>query len=193
MSMLGHGADGLLAPDEELLWQGQPQARIIWRDALSVRTVIGLVFFGFALFWINGARTQTPAGAPDVFQLLFPLLGVPFVLIGLWLALGRLIWDAALRAGTHYTLTNRNAFISLHMFGRRSLESWPLDEIERVTLVDRHPGSVLFEVSADLRRERAQPMPVKPPLATRRPSLGFREITDPRRVYTLIQENQSRP
>ena len=192
MSMLGHGADGLLGTDEELLWQGQPHVRIVWRDALSPRTVMGAIFFGFALFWINGARSTAPADAP-VFNTLFPLLGVPFILLGLWLAVGHLIWDAALRAGTHYTLTNRNAFISRHMFGRRSLESWPLDEIERVTLVDGHPGSVLFEVSAGLRLERAQPMPVKPPLATRRPRLGFREITDPRRVYTLIQEIKSRP
>ena len=192
MSMLSHGADGFLGADEELLWQGRPQSRLIWRDALSARSVMGLVFFGFALFWINGAWTQAPASAPDAFQLLFPLLGVPFVLIGLWLAIGHLIWDAALRAGTHYTLTTRNAFISRHMFGRRSLESWPLDEMERVTLVDGHPGSVLFEVTNGVRAERARPMPVKAPIATRRPTLGFRQIEDPRRVYRLLQEIKAR-
>ncbi len=191
VSMLGHGRDGLLASDEEILWQGQPQGRIIWRDALSMQSVMGLAFGGFAIFWIIGARGSSPED-DAVFAFVFPLLGIPFVLIGLWLAVGRLVWDAAMRAGTHYTLTNHHAYIARHMLGRRSLESWPLAEMDGITLDDGHPGSVLFDVSAELRRERMRPNPVRPPFVTKRPVLGFRQIDDPRRVHRLITETQAR-
>jgi len=191
MSMLRHGADLPFEAGETILWQGQPMGGVIWRDVFQMRTVMGVFFIGFAIFWIIGARSTAPADEP-LFRLLFPLLGVPFVLIGIFLTVGQLFWDALLRSGTHYTLTTQNAFIARHLFGRRSLETWPLAEIEEFQLIDGHPGSVLFDVSAGLRLERARPLPVKAPFTFKRPSIGFRQIEDPRRVYRLINETRAR-
>ena len=192
MSVLDRQSAGQIAAGETILWQGQPASGILWRNLLQKETIIGLVFGGFAIFWIIGARSNVPASAPDVFSLIFPLFGLPFVLIGVWLVIGRLIWDAALRSGTHYTLTDRNAYISRDMLGRRSFESWPLDGIKAMHLDDGHPGSVFFEVSAAVRQEHARPLPVRAPLTFRKPELGFRQIDDPRRVHRLIKETQAR-
>lgn len=60
---------------------------------------------GFSLFWERAAITQ---GGPSF----FPLFGVPFVAIGLYLIAGRFAVDAWLRTRMFYALTNRRALIS---------------------------------------------------------------------------------
>lgn len=191
MTTLGHGPDALLAHGEDILWQGQPGRGIILREVLSRGFFMGAVFTGFSIFWISKARRMAPADEP-LFALLFPLAGVPFLLIGLWMLIGRHVWDAWMRAGTHYTLTNRQAYIAKHMLGQRSLETWPLEDIDGVELIDGHPGSVLFQVSMAARMQHGRPAPIKTPFGGTRAPLGFRQIEDPRRVHRLITEAQDR-
>lgn len=191
MSTLGHGADALFATGEEILWQGQPGRGIIWSEVLGKQAFMGAILAGFAVFWISGARQSSPGDQP-IFALLFPLAGVPFLLLGLWMLIGHRIWDAWLRSGTYYTLTNRQAYISKHVLGRRSLETWPLEALSALKLVDGHPGSVLFEPDQATKIRHARPDPIKPPLGHAKAPIGFRQIEDPRRVYRLITEAQDR-
>ncbi|MBE2276950.1 MAG: hypothetical protein IAE87_11740 [Rhodobacteraceae bacterium] len=203
------GWEGLLGPGETILWQGRPAAGIDWRDLWDGRTPFGLVFAGFALFWIAMAYTMT--GSQGGVLSLFPLFGLPFLFVGLYLVFGRLLWDAHARARTHYTLTNRAAFVATELFGRRNLERYPLGPDMRLTLEDGIPGTVWFAVEEHLHTFR-NPSPrdsggigipdTAGGIATtgiggrrgrtrsyvERRRIGFVRITEARQVYGIFRE-----
>lgn len=99
-----------LVAGEHLLWRGQPRSRKltrgfgIWFFALPW-TVFALVWETFAFLpW--AAATKTPGFIQWSFGIVFPLFGIPFVALGLWM-----LWSpirAMRRAGTTvYGLTER--------------------------------------------------------------------------------------
>lgn len=166
------GWQGLLKPEEKILWQGQPGTRIRWRSLATPNTLMGAFFTGFSIFWITMAASMIGgSGAPFPFRF-FPLFGIPFLLIGLYMLGGHAIWDAIKRSGTHYTLTTHTAFIGQSVFGRRSLESHPIAQMERILLEDGDPGSVIF--SEMQIGGRARP--------------GFYQIADARTVYRMLRD-----
>lgn len=189
------GWDGLLEPGETILWQGQPVAGLKWRDMISGRLPIGIVFTVFSLVWM-GIASSIVAGieGPLFLVAVFPLAGLPFLAIGLYMLAGHVVWDALVRRGTWYTLTDRTAFVATDILGHRKLQSCPLAEMEGLELIDAVPGDVLFGTAvaafpgrvAAVRRSKYRLVRS----STRR--AGFRRIDDARRVWRLIREQRAR-
>jgi hypothetical protein len=90
--------------DETVRWTGEPPTGLLWRPSDWVMVPFSLMWGGFALFWESMVIS---AGAPLVMK----LFGVPFVCLGLYLIAGRFLWDANVRARTHYAVTDRAAYI----------------------------------------------------------------------------------
>lgn len=172
--------NGILAPDEEVLWQGQPDTRIDWSGLVSPLTLMGFFFTGFSLFWIGMAFAMTSdTNAPFPFNF-FPLFGLPFLAVGLWMLGARLVLDAWLLGRTWYTLTNQTAFIARNAFGKKTLESWPLQDMDRIVWEDGTPGSVIFHMKGGAGvRHGNNRTPVR--------FLGFHQIEDSQRVYSLMR------
>ena len=128
--------DSELSSDEQVTWAGQPDpSRAAWR-ALPI-CLFGIPFAGFAIFWISSAVDM---GAPGV----FPLFGIPFVLVGFGMLLSPL-WMAHKSKKTAYVLTNQRAIIfeggwSTHV---RSFGPSDFDRIERRQKSDGS-GDVIF-------------------------------------------------
>lgn len=142
------GWQDILAPGERILWQGRPQARPDWAALISGKggvtgSLFGLFFAGFALFWIVQAASMT-ARAEGPLARLFPLFGLPFLVVGLNLVLGPALRPWAGLRGTWYTLTDRNAYIATRRLGRRNLQRHPLAPGMLPALEDGSPGSVWF-------------------------------------------------
>lgn len=188
------GWEGILAPGERILWQGQPDATPDWSLLIDFRSLFGLLFTGFAVFWTAIAVSMLWSGGsngpPLFFRVLFPLFGVPFVLVGLGTLLGPLRADLADRRGAFYTLTDRAAFIATQRRGVRKLDRHPLDRDFRPVLEDGSPGTVWFSDA---------PAPATSGAWTgtgsarryaggtaARPRAGFRRIPDAREVYAMI-------
>src|SRR5215211_2048824 len=87
-----------LGPDERLLWFGGPRKGLRLQAADLFVIPFSLFWCGFALFWESMAIFS---GGP-FFMALF---GIPFVLIGLYMVIGRFIVDAGLRERTFYGVT----------------------------------------------------------------------------------------
>jgi hypothetical protein len=98
-----------------LLWSGKPDSRRWFYPQDAALVPFSLMWGGFTIFWEAGAISS--ASATD---LLFPLWGVPFVLVGLYMMVGRLFVRRWMRRGTVYALTDQR-IVSL-------VPSWPRGE-----------------------------------------------------------------
>jgi hypothetical protein len=134
----------LTDPGEKLIWSGNPiPARYALRKA-SYRFLFGIFFFGFSLFWINGAYT---AGGRGANQLGFPfwMFGLPFVIVGASMVLSP-AWQYFRGMQTTYALTDRRAIMNISgPFPRRI--SVPLNQVPFVEVLSSAdgPGHVLFQ------------------------------------------------
>ncbi len=181
------GWEGILGEGETILWQGRPDSAVIWSDVISAQSAFGVVFAGFATFWVVMAAAIGGAG-PAVFDL-FPLFGLPFVAVGLWMVVGRLLWDAFLRRGTWYTLTDRAAYIATSPLGRRALKSYPLAQM-KLSLDDGSPGSVWFAERVVTRSgswSGSGDDRTWQPARSWTVPVGFVRIADARRVYAQLR------
>ena len=78
--------------------------------------------------------------AQDGAGLFFELWGVPFVLVGLYIVVGRFFVDARIRANTAYGLTDRRVVILKGLL-TRSVTSLPLRNLQDVSLSERSDRS----------------------------------------------------
>jgi hypothetical protein len=120
----GSGWDGILAPGEKILWQGQPEPGIVWADALTSMMPGGAIFTVFATFWIVVSSGFTSGGDVSFPFSLFPLAGLPFLGVGLYMLGGHVILDAYLRSVTLPCPRNRRLGRAGRRTGRAARESF---------------------------------------------------------------------
>jgi hypothetical protein len=92
---------GELESGERLLWSGKPGNRWLYpQDAVLIP--FSVMWGGFAIFW---EVSVSNSGARD--SLVFPLWGIPFVLAGLYLMIGRFFARRWMRRRTLYAVTDQ--------------------------------------------------------------------------------------
>ncbi len=122
-----------LSPGERLLWSGQPRSgpRLTPGDIALVP--FSLLWAGFAVFWESMVLKQGPPG-------FMALWGIPFILMGVYMVIGRFFVDAYRRGRTYYGLTNRRVIIVGGMLGR-SVNSLDLATLPAIQVSERGDGS----------------------------------------------------
>ncbi len=128
-----------LASGERLVWSGRPRGGIRFRGADLFVIPFSLLWCGFAIFWEVAATRATAKGGGPV-AVLFPLFGVPFVVIGLYFVFGRFIADAKMRERTFYGVTNERIIIVSGLLSRTT-KSINLRTLTDVSLEERADGS----------------------------------------------------
>lgn len=190
--------DGLLEKGEVILWQGRPNGALNFSGVWGPQTLFALLFTGFSLFWMVMAYSMTGGmndSAGRVIHIVFPAFGLPFLLIGLYLLLGRFWADARRRRASHYTLTNRAAYIGVQTGKTRRLDRYAIDAKTRMTLEEGALGTVWFA-------RQTHVMPRHAPRIGRARSriggatqttetIGFERIPDARTVFALMRQVQT--
>jgi len=127
---------------ERLLWSGRPRTGIIFRLADGFSLLFGIFWLGFVVFWIFSTYQ---AGAP----IFFVAFGFPFLLVGLYMTVGRLVVDALQRKKMVYAVTNQRVII-LHGIWSRSVHSLNLRTLPETQLNTRSngSGSIFFSQAA---------------------------------------------
>jgi len=97
-----------LHDDEQLLWSGQPNPKRLMLRAMPI-VLFAVPWTAFAVFWMCGAAGFKVPDFKDG-QSFFPLFGIPFVLIGIFMLCSPLL---ALRKArrTIYAVTDQRAII----------------------------------------------------------------------------------
>ncbi len=167
------GWEGILRPDETVLWQGKPDGSIELDFSSFMTFAIGLGFAGFSIaVMIVGAGMRG-------FGWQFGFL---HLLVGLSMAFGALFKHPMQRRRTWYTLTDRRAIIARNpLFWFKSLDSYLITKDTEIHLFDGALGKVVFgtkEITDDA--------------GTRDVRFGFERIRDDREVYRIMRDLQDK-
>jgi hypothetical protein len=124
---------GELESGERLLWAGQPRQGIRLQIFDLFAIPFSLLWGGFAIAWEVMAFVME---APWFFK----LWGIPFVLVGLYMLVGRFYVDARRRAAAFQGITTTSLlFISGRV--RRVVQRIPLRNLGPLSLQERGDGS----------------------------------------------------
>ena len=110
-----------LLKDEQVLWAGQPDPKVIFTGADIFLVPFSLLWGGFAIFWEFMASTGVANAQIKQHQgpiWFFPLFGIPFVLMGLYFIFGRFIYKAWRKRNTYYAVTNKRVIVLTKGMGR---------------------------------------------------------------------------
>ncbi len=182
----------LLGSGERLLWSGQPRTGIRFRAADFALIPFSIFWCGFAIFW-ECMALRIPRGGSGPAALasyVFPLFGLPFVLIGLYLLVGRFFFDAWKRGRTFYGVTDERILIVSGVFSRTTT-SKDLGTLGETTLKERPDGSgtLLFGRTGYLPVGQWE-QPGTPQHMARIAPPAFEMIEEARSVYEIVRNAQ---
>lgn len=184
-----------LDPGEKLLWFGQPKqgVRLQRQDVFLIP--FSLMWGGFAIFWEAGvlgfglfghSAHHDPANMGVT--LFMSLWGIPFVLIGLYIIVGRFFYDAASRRKTFYAVTDRRAIV-LKSLWTMNLASYDLYSLGTLNFSEGSDGSgaILFGTPSPMSWASAGGWP-----STGRYAVpGFYLLPNAREIFNLIRDAQN--
>jgi hypothetical protein len=136
-----------LLSDESIQWSGQPIASVLFsrRDVLLIP--FSLLWCGFAFFWEYSVLfSPTSFKGGEMHRGMFALFGLPFVLIGFYLTMGRFFLKYFSRKNTYYALTNQRVLILEINKGRKRVQSYFMRDIPGVhkEIGSNGIGSIVF-------------------------------------------------
>jgi hypothetical protein len=172
-----------LGVGEQVLLHGQPieGVRLRPRDVFFIP--FSLLWCGFVVFWNVTVWSQHS-------PLFFRLWGVPFLLVGAYMVIGRFFVDAWMRARTDYAVTNERILIVTHLFSER-VTSLSLASLPEMTLQVNASGrgTIQFGTATPV---AATWNPSGTFDAQQRMPPNFFEIPDARAVADLVRQLQER-
>jgi hypothetical protein len=167
---------------ERQLWAGVPRRGLALRSSDLFMIPFSLLWGGFAVFWESSVIKD---GAPGFFM----LWGIPFVLMGLYITVGRFFVDARRRASTTYAVTSERIIINSGIFSP-STKSLNVRTLSDTTLQEKSDGTGTITFGA------MNPM-LSMYAGTSWPGVAqvpaFEMIPDARQVYDIIRQAQQSP
>jgi hypothetical protein len=135
---------GELDSGERLIWSGNPRQEIFFQSSDIFMIPFSLLWGGFAIFWEIMALSITSHNESNV-DLIFPLFGIPFVIIGLYMIFGRFIYESKKRAKTYYGLTDQRVIIVSGVFSK-NIKSLNLRTMTDISLSEKSnkSGTITF-------------------------------------------------
>lgn len=166
------GWEGILNKDEKILWQGRPEGGYYLKPGNIPTFGFGLVFAGFALFWMIMAA-QGGGG--------FWMFGLIHFSIGIGMSFGAVFYSAYKRRNSWYTLTDSRAFIAVDTpIKGRSLKSYPINH-DTVLEYNQGPLATIYFTEIIKRGNKGRRYTVQ---------IGFERISEGDEVYRLMRRVQ---
>jgi hypothetical protein len=170
-----------LSAGETLMWSGQPKQGVFLRASDAFLIPFSLLWGGFALFWEMGVIN---GGAPFFFM----LWGIPFLVVGVYITIGRFFADAYIRSKTSYGVTNERILIVAGLFNR-TVKTLPLHNLSEVAVQHHADGTGTITFGPSLPFASWYRGFAWPGMDQRLPP-AFERIPDAKQVYDLIRQAQ---
>jgi len=172
---------GYLLPGESMVWTGKPRGGLVLTAADAFLIPFSLFWTGFAVFW---NATVWASNAPVFFR----LFGLPFLIGGIYLTIGRFWIDAIVRSHQFYAVTNRRIMMRRSRWFP-SLKSLDIQHLPLLELEERADGTgtISFASSASPYGWRGYGMWSQ----AFDPTPRFFRIEGAREVYELIQKQKA--
>jgi hypothetical protein len=197
-----------LAQDERILWAEQPDPNKIFSLIdiyyIPIGIFIGLfmtVWEGLAFYALLVTFLETGEIIHPLI-IIFPLVGFPFFLFGLYFMFGRFFYKRWRRKRTFFAVTNKRVLV-LSKLRHYNLQELQHNSIAEINLTAKSNGTGKLEIfSNDAEHRSALPgflYDLPRNLGTDFSFSGiagqitFYDIKDPHKVYNLIQEAKNRP
>lgn len=171
-----------LTPGERLLWTGSPRQGLLLRPSDAFMIPFSLLWGGFAIFW---EASVLSLGGP----IFFAIWGVPFVLVGLYMIVGRFYVDARVRAKTAYALTDRRAIVVSGLFSS-TVRSVELRGVSELSVAERANGTGTITFGPSVTGAAWFGGMPWPGVSAKLPP-AFELIADVRTVYQRVREAQA--
>lgn len=165
------GWENLLDAGETIVWQGRPDAAVVFKASHIFTLLFGMAFSGFSVFWM-AAASRGGGG--------FWMLGLIHFTAGIFVGIGPIFGGPYKRRHTWYTLTNKRAFIATNLPMRgRKLKSYPIIASTAISYEDNTVPSLYFASRTRRSNNRNREIPI-----------GFERIEDGPEVMKLIRKIQ---
>lgn len=174
-----HELKNVLSPHEEILWTGRPPQRILFRRTDFFLIPFSIFWFGFAIFW---ETTVAMTNAPFFFK----LWGIPFLVAGLYLTVGRFFLDARKRKNTFYVITQDSIFIRSGIFSP-DIVTISINTLSLMTCTFKPDGSGTIVLGPENFRNTGM-QGIDWPGVKQTPRLEM--IPNVKKVYDIIIQNQ---
>ena len=128
-----------LLEGEEILWTGRPEPSVVLAGA-DVAVIPVTIWLGSLAIYAGTSLLRRLPGASAPSEILVPLVGgIPFLLVGFYLALGRFIFKVWRKKRTYYAVTNLRVLALTKIRGRRLMALY-LEEIPALNKSVRPDG-----------------------------------------------------
>jgi len=169
-----------LLSGERVLWEGQPYTGLILRPIEVFLIPFSVLWGGFALFlnfnaWFMGQENADPS---------FNLFGIPFLLAGIYITVGRFLIDIYVRRQLQYAVTDRRILIYKEG-GSSTSKSVDIKRLPSIELAQRLDGSGTIRFGAAASLFDGRNFGIWQPTFDATPQ--FLRIPNVRSVYELIQ------
>lgn len=171
-----------LLEGEKLLWTGRPQKGIKF-------TLRDIFFIPFSIAWFGGAllwEFVVAVGFRFPTNMIIGAIGIPFVLLGLYITMGRFIYDSRRRANTFYGITQERVIIKSGVF-KRAVEFFPIEMLVNMSLKEKADGRGTIRLDDDPPRGSVWRAGYKP----RKVVWAIEYVYNVRSVYDLILKRQA--
>jgi hypothetical protein len=122
-----------LSNEEKLLWAGTPKQGIVFRNSDFFLIPFGLMFLTFSIFWEKDAFLVNA-------DILFTLWGIPFILAGLYVSVGRFFVNSFKRSKTIYAITENRIIIRSGLW-KPEITSLNIRSLSDMTLSEKTDGT----------------------------------------------------
>lgn len=168
-----------LLPNEKVLWKGHPGTGLIFRPMEFFLIPFSLLWGGFAIFWNLGVWTEIPNNG----GMQFKLFGLPFIVAGIYITVGRFLLDVQIRKRLVYMVTDRRVLI-LRRAGSSASKTVDIKRLPTLEFDERSDGTGTIRFGASAYWFAGNNFGIWQP--TFDPTPQFIRIEHARSVYDLI-------
>ena len=132
-----------LLKDEGILWMGQPNPNIKYTSMDWFLIPFSIMWGGFAIFWelsalgISFVTSANGSNAP----IIFPLFGIPFIIIGLYFIFGRFMYKKWKKKRTYYAITNKRVLIVTNNTNSKNIVAEFIASIPAINYSQKNNGT----------------------------------------------------